>query len=459
MLIFFEYMLRISLIFGIIYLFYIALLKPLTHYTCNRGFLLASSILAFFIPLLKIDFFIAPQKVNALSFINNIPTVSVNAAGNAFIPEESSVNIVYILLVLFISGIIIRSLYFFTQFRSFKKIRAAAQLVNQTEGVRLYHLNMDIKPFSFNNSIYINRLSHSEGELTEIIRHECVHVHQKHTFDVLIAELICILNWYNPFAWLIKHAIKQNLEFLADDVVIKNGTDKKSYQYLLLKVMGHSPLAIASNLNFSSLKKRIYMMNKTKTSKKHLLKFLLILPVIVLIMLAFRDHDSHSVTTNEKHNYTKEETFKLSELTYSITDPSVAMIVKKEQEKSLLQVGHPFTITLIKNERDRLKLLLERNGYNNITDHSISFLIDSSLTNNSFSVQVNIDLQTKAQPVSKINDVRNKKANTNINGNNNKQYHFISSGNAGYAKSIEPYQVALQSLHANNVNSEYFSII
>ena len=70
--------------------------------------------------------------------------------------------------------------------------------------------------------------------------------------------------------------------------------------------------------------------------------------------------------------------------------------MKNEQDKSLLQVGKPFTITLIKNERDRLKTLLEKNGYHDINDHSISFLMDSSLTNNSFSVQVNIDLQTKS---------------------------------------------------------------
>ncbi|HXL54780.1 MAG TPA: hypothetical protein VN958_00900, partial [Chitinophagaceae bacterium] len=225
-----------------------------------------------------------------------------------------------------------------------------------------------------------------------------------------MAEVICIFNWYNPFAWLIKHALKQNLEFLADDVVIKKGADKKNYQYLLLKVIGHSPLTIATNLNFSSLKKRIYMMNKTKTSKKHLLKFLFALPLTGLMMLAFRDTDSNTVNANEKRTSTNEETFKLSELTYSIANPDVAMLVKKEQDKSLLQVGHPFTITLIKNERDRLKSLLEKNGCNNITNHSISFLIDSSLTNNSFSVQVNIDLQTKTSLVNKNNDTLNKKS-------------------------------------------------
>jgi hypothetical protein len=315
---------------------------------------------------------------------------------------------------------------------------------------------MDIIPFSFGNSIYINKQHHTEDELAEIIRHESVHVRQKHTIDVLIAEFICIFNWYNPFAWLIKHAIKQNLEFLADDIVIQNGTDKKRYQYLLLKVMGCSPLTISSNLNLSSLKNRIFMINKPKTSKKHLLKFLFVLPIIVLMMLAFRNNDS---IAKENHAYVNEETFKLSELTYSISDPAVAMIVKREQAKSLLQVGKPFTITLIKNERDRLKVILEKNGYNEIKNRSISFLIDSSLTNNSFSVQVNIDLQTKASSINKDNDTQNKKSNAAINGNSNGLYHFASSCNDELTTSTESCSSARQSLSTNNINTENFSII
>jgi beta-lactamase regulating signal transducer with metallopeptidase domain len=452
----FEYMLKISLCYGVIYLFYFALLKPLTNYVGNRFFLLTSSVLAFFIPLLRIDFLIAAQKINASSFINSIPPVNLNTAEKIFIPEDSSANVASMLFVLFIAGFIICLLHFFIQLRSLKKIRIAAELIDETEGIKLFHLNINIIPFSFGSAIYLNKLRHSEDELMEIIRHESVHVRQNHTIDVLVAEFICILNWYNPFAWLIKHAIKQNLEFLADDVVIKKGADKKSYQYLLLKVMGHSPLTIASNLNFPSIKKRIYMMNKTKTSKKHLLKLLFALPVIGFLMLAFRDTDSKKINVNENSTYTKEETFKLSELTYSIADPNVATIVKKEQDKSLLQVGYPFTITLIKNERDRLKSLLEKNGYHNVTNHSISFLIDSSLTNNSFSVQVNISPQIKT---SSVNDALKKKSNTVTSYNNNRSPDLIGLMNNDFDHELKSFSSNLQSLSMQNTSTENYSLI
>jgi beta-lactamase regulating signal transducer with metallopeptidase domain len=449
---FFEYMLKVSLCYGVVYLFYFLLLQRFTHYAGNRVFLLASSVLAFFIPLMRIDFFIAPQTLNATSFINSIPSVNVTAAKNIFIPEDGFSTATYILPALFVTGVIVCSAHFFIQLLSFKKIKSGAVFINETSGIKLYHLNMNIIPFSFGNAVYLNKELHLEEELKEIIQHESVHVHQKHTIDILVAQIVCILNWYNPFAWLIKHAIKQNLEFLADEGVIKNGTDKKSYQYLLAKVTGNSPLSIASNFNFSSLKKRIYMMNKSKTSKKHLLKFLFVLPVIAFMILSFRDTNSKEKNENSTNAFIKEETFKLSELTYSIPDPNIEMIIKREQKKSLLQVGKPFTITLIKNERDRLKSLLEKNGYININNHSISFLIDSSLTNNSFSVQVNIDLHTKVS----INTNKNTShKNLNAVGNENGQ-SVITSMNNRFAEQ-EYYAI---DHHSNiNVDAENFSII
>ena len=103
------------------------------------------------------------------------------------------------------------------------------------------------------------------------------------------AEVLCILNWYNPFAWLIKKVIRQNLEFIADQKVLQNGLDKKQYQYLLLKVAGGASFRITNQFNFSFLKKRIAMMNKMKSAKFHLIKFLFVLPLIAVMLLSFRE--------------------------------------------------------------------------------------------------------------------------------------------------------------------------
>jgi N-acetylmuramoyl-L-alanine amidase len=99
---------------------------------------------------------------------------------------------------------------------------------------------------------------------------------------------MCILNWYNPFAWLLRHNLRQNLEFIADSKVIQSGIDKKQYQYSLLKVIAAPEFQIVSQFNIVSLKKRIAMMNKMPSNRVHLVKFLFVLPLLAVSLLAFR---------------------------------------------------------------------------------------------------------------------------------------------------------------------------
>jgi len=97
----------------------------------------------------------------------------------------------------------------------------------------------------------------------------------------------------------------------------------------------------------------------------------------------------------------------LSELNYNIADANIDKLVKNTQDQSLLQPGKSFSISLIKNERDRLRSLLEQNGYSNIGSNAISFLIDSTLTNNRFAIQVNIDLKRKESSYNNSNKQTN----------------------------------------------------
>jgi len=413
-------MMKISACYAAVYLFYWLVLRRLTNYKSNRFYLLITALSAFILPLLRLDLFINPQTVSRSNFISYIPSLHVNATTSAYMPGEYSFDMSFVLVSLFISGVVVCFFYFLMQLASFKRITGRAGLINIEQGIKLYHLDMDIMPFSFGKAVYVNMQKHTPAELDDIIKHEGVHASQHHTVDVMIAEFVCILNWYNPFVWLIKHAVKQNLEFLADDTVIKNGADKKNYQYLLLKVTGYSPLSIASSFKLSSLKQRIYMMNKTRTSQRHLLKLLFVLPLIAVMMLAFRDNGVH--TANTINSNTSEGQFMLTELSYNIPDANVEGIIKKARDASLLQVGKPFTITTIKDERDRLKILLEKNGYNNVSSNAISFLIDSSLVNNSFSVQVNIDLQRK-----KLSFNNSNKQTNSITANDRSAYNHSTA--------------------------------
>jgi beta-lactamase regulating signal transducer with metallopeptidase domain len=292
------YILKLSVSLAVVYLFYRLFLQRLTFYNANRWYLLVYTLIAFFIPFVDISNMLEQQNLSGNAAIQWVPLI--NDASVTEITQASTTdffttwNLITVFLIL---GMMIMLVRLLIQFVSFRRMLKNAAFISGT-GMKIYHVDENIIPFSFGNSIFINRDLHSETELQEIIRHEFVHVKQVHSIDIIWGELLCLLNWYNPFAWLLKRSIRQNLEFIADHKVLENGITKKEYQYLLLKVIGNNQYSIANQFNFSSLKKRIAMMNKLKTAKVHLVKFLFILPVLGIILVSFRNqmtkHDNDS---------------------------------------------------------------------------------------------------------------------------------------------------------------------
>jgi hypothetical protein len=295
----FTYILKLSISLGVVYLFYHLVLRKLTFYSWNRWYLLGYSFLSFLIALFNITPLFQGTFFNnkAFQFIPSIYFYSENISLGKIPATTSQGNWNEWTLCFFIvvAGMVAFSVRFFIQYFSFLKIRNKAELLSEND-TRIYHVEADIIPFSFGNSIFINRNLHSPDDMQEIVRHEFVHVKQKHSWDILWGELLCIVNWYNPFSWLLKRSIRQNLEFIADSKVLQNGSNKKEYQYLLLKVIGNNHFSIASKFNFSSLKKRIAMMNKMKTARVHIVKFLFVVPLVAILLIAFRkkEHEGNS---------------------------------------------------------------------------------------------------------------------------------------------------------------------
>jgi len=290
----FQYLLKLSVSLGIMYLFYQFVLRRLTFYNHNRWYLTGYSLLCFFISFINISPILEKNEVVSHEIVTFIPAVEMLTTKVSPDPAVAKgpgqwTSWSWLLLFL-IAGTGILFLRFAFQIISFKRLTGKARLIADNE-IKFYQVNENIIPFSFGNSIFINQHLHTETELKEVIRHEFVHVKQRHTVDIIWSEILCILNWYNPFAWLIRKSIRQNLEFIADSKVLENGMDKKQYQYLLLKVIGNNHFSIASNFNFSSLKKRIAMMNKMKTARVHILRFFFILPLIAIAVLAFRKEE------------------------------------------------------------------------------------------------------------------------------------------------------------------------
>src|SRR5690606_14901210 len=211
------------------YLFYQLFLRRLTFYNWNRWYLLGYTVFSFFIPL--IDFMPSLEK-NALqenAVVQWIPAISFTRPQQAGF-FETLTYWDWITGVLLLGSVALLT-RFLLRFYSFKIMKAKAQLISG-QGTPIYQLDEPVTPFSFGNAIFINTELHSGEDLEEIIRHEFVHVKQKHTIDIMWCELVCMINWFSPFAWILKHNVKQNLEFIADNQVLQGGLDRKEYQYL-----------------------------------------------------------------------------------------------------------------------------------------------------------------------------------------------------------------------------------
>ncbi len=385
-----AYLLKFSCCLSCGYLFYYLLLRHMTYYNWNRFFLLLFPVLAICIPFLPLNFLADTRSFDPVFFITGKSPVSAYAK-SATGPVAGGWNMETPVLWIIATGILFFVAKFVIRFYSLQKARKPATLVAGTE-IKLYHLEGESAPFSFYNSIYINTSLYPEQDLEKIIEHELVHINQKHTIDILLAEFVCIVQWYNPFAWLHKQAIRQNLEFIADDMVLQKGVGRKSYQYLLLKVSGAVPYKLANNLLFPSLKKRIEMMNKARTGKTHLLKFICLVPLICLLSVGFSGPTGKIATELNNSTVNNAPSFQLSSLSFYINDARAADIVKNEESKSFLKPGKPLSLSLISKEKNRLKNLLEKNGFDNLNNHAITFVMDTSATNQSFSVQVTINL-------------------------------------------------------------------
>jgi beta-lactamase regulating signal transducer with metallopeptidase domain len=287
----FTYLLKLSVSLAVVFIFYHLVLRKLTFYNWNRWYLLGHTLLCFFIPFINISSVLQKQSWAEKSLIRWVPAIENYAAGKTTTAiAATSANFFTawnIITGLLIVGMVIMLLRLLIQLYSFQRMVKKAGLISG-DRMRLYQVNDEIIPFSFGNAIFINRHLHTKEELDEIIRHEFVHVRQKHSADIIWGEIFCLLNWYNPLAWLLKKAIRQNLEFIADNKVLENGINKKQYQYLLLKVIGNNQFSIASPFNFSSLKKRMAMMNKMKSTKRQLLRMLFLFPATAVLLLAFR---------------------------------------------------------------------------------------------------------------------------------------------------------------------------
>ena len=244
------------------YLAYRLFLARDNQHGFNRGVLLGIYVVSFLaLPAMSLSENPASQSTAM--------TLSVNESGwTDVIPATHSEPVWGTILIwIFLAGMIVvtvRTVIVWAKLlaviRSGEKIIRNGYTLVVTEDERY-------APFSWMNYMVISRKDY-ENNCSAIAAHELKHIVARHWIDLLIAQAVCIIGWFNPAAWLMRDELMLIHEYQADIAVIEKGHDPQEYQMLLIKkAVGARFPSLANSLNHSKLKKRITMMLSSKSSK------------------------------------------------------------------------------------------------------------------------------------------------------------------------------------------------
>jgi hypothetical protein len=286
---------------GLLTLFYFSyyfLLRKETFFNSNRWFLLAGLLTSALMPL-AIYTKVIWVDPTPLTNVNYSLISSAQIDKNTF---EMDWNL--ILITIYSLVVLVLLIKFAFDFYALNSVLKGKQIKQQAD-FKFVDVNENIAPFSYFEYIVYNSSMYTASELESILEHEKVHSDQNHTFDVLISRAFCILFWFNPVIWFYKKAITQNLEFIADKEAAQKISDKKAYQYTLLKITTHeSCLSITNHFYQSLIKKRIVMLNKNQSKKRNSWKLYVVIPALVAFALLFQIE----VIAKEKGEVKKEVT-------------------------------------------------------------------------------------------------------------------------------------------------------
>ena len=283
------YLLKANVGIALFYAFYKLFCQRDTFFQWRRFALLSFLGISFIYPLLNIQDWVKEQPAMyelADYYATWMATEEITATTPVVIDAPQLPSLLTIGIYLYYIGVIVMSFRFIVQLFSVLRMRWKGTR-SIVDGQRIISIPTEADPFSFFGWIFLYLPGLKDESREEILKHEQTHARQWHSMDVILCELINIVCWFNPFAWLIKTEIRLNLEYLADNKVAETTSDCKLYQYHLLNLVNKNvQTGLCNNFNVSHLKHRIIMMNKKRTHTAGRIKYALFVPLAAALLIA-----------------------------------------------------------------------------------------------------------------------------------------------------------------------------
>ena len=269
-----------TLVFQLLFLVvYDVFLKRETFFNWNRSYLLLSSLLSLLLPLVKIS---SLQQIIPSQYIFVLPEVIIG--NNNSTELATGFQMFDLWTLVFLVGLVLSALLLLIKCFKLYRLERSGQVVYK-EGYRFVYLPKTTMAFSYLGTIFLGE-SLSEQQQQTIIKHELVHIKERHSLDLIYFELLRIVFWFNPLLYGYQKRMVELQEFIADAEATVSKDKKDYYQELLSQVFKSQNISFINPFfNHSLIKKRIIMLQKSKSQKKALLKYLLILPLLLSMLL------------------------------------------------------------------------------------------------------------------------------------------------------------------------------
>ena len=289
-----PYLLRVAIAITTFYMAYFLLFRKEKVFLFNRYYLIISMLLSFIIPLITFTKQIAAPEVvipiQTDQIFSNVQSTSalpasIQSASSkpAFIPAiYHYLNRQLILEILFLSGFVFFGVTLIIgHLKALLIVKKSSKI--SLNGYPAWVTQKDVPPFTYFGRLIIPSGILNSPHLQSVASHEQIHAKGNHCIDLCIAEILFLFQWFNPFAWLMKYAVRDNLEYLADDKVV-GSVNQQEYQLSMISLASKNTFyTFPSISNQSQLKKRIIMMKKGKTNRFQWIRSLVIIPILTIL--------------------------------------------------------------------------------------------------------------------------------------------------------------------------------
>ena len=270
---------KVAVLIIVFYMFYRLMLSRETFHRVNRVVLLLTAIASFVLPLCVITL----HKTVTLAVS---PTVSVGDLQMEIAEEAGPVAWQVVLPLIFIIGVLLTLGHTLASIVKVMLLIRRSEKHPQPDGTTICVTgNAGVSPFSWMHYIVMNRADY-EAQDAAILAHERGHIRLRHSWDLLLVDLLTALQWFNPAMWMLRQDLRAIHEYEADGAVLSQGINARQYQYLLIsKASGIGGYSIANGISHSTLKNRITMMLHKKSERSSLLKLFALVPIVGMALV------------------------------------------------------------------------------------------------------------------------------------------------------------------------------